>query len=476
MAVTAYGLLRLGEARIAVPVAGLRDVVPAPARLARPLLRQHHIAGLMDDRGAAVPVLDRRYLEGEAAAGTAAWIAVLGTPEGLLGLQIDGVAGIVRVADDRIQHVAQGGQGPPPPFPALLRQPGDGTLVPVLDPRALMQAPGVVFLVTGAGAAPPNRAPRRHFAFTFGELSLSVDALAVLGVAARPAAARDSIAFRGRRVPVADLAALLGVANQATGFVVVVEQGGCAVALPACRLEGMRPATQGAAPPGAQAAATLSPPPRHPAGPAPEILPTFGPTSSPTSGPISSPAPRAMPVWAMQLDIAALLRTPAVAAALAALDSAGAPGRAASDAPPAPPAPAARCLAFTAGKPFRVRLEQIEAVLPVAPAQGPGRQGLIAYRGAMLPLLPGHAVLGEPGEAGPPSHALVVRGAEGPAAIMVESVTTLARLPANAGAPLTDLAAHVSAWLARTGERPQSLATARRKPARPSETGAAPAP
>ncbi|WBV45367.1 chemotaxis protein CheW [Pseudoroseomonas cervicalis] len=106
----AYLLFRLGSRRCALPRAAVQEVLPLP-RLWRPPGLPRVMAGFLNLGGVALPVLDLARLFGlqdGAAAEQALYRHILllpGSAGGALGLLVDRVLDLQRVAQDRLRAV-----------------------------------------------------------------------------------------------------------------------------------------------------------------------------------------------------------------------------------------------------------------------------------------------------------------------------------------------------------------------------------
>ncbi|WP_051340147.1 chemotaxis protein CheW [Azospirillum halopraeferens] len=100
----AHVVFRLGSGEYGLPVAAVREVLPHPDALA-PLPRAPaFVSGLANLRGSALPVLDPAViLKLPEGAGARTRILVAGLHGTLIGLAVDGVAGVVRIPDDAIE-------------------------------------------------------------------------------------------------------------------------------------------------------------------------------------------------------------------------------------------------------------------------------------------------------------------------------------------------------------------------------------
>ncbi|MDP4302153.1 chemotaxis protein CheW [Leptothrix discophora] len=146
-----WGSFTLDGARYAVPLAQLREVVPAGPVAAWPGT-DRCVAGAIELRGLMLPVVDLRRLSGPQAAASAPSVAgtvppaplvvVIAHDGQLLGLCADAVTGIFRADADRLNLVSHA-DGSAPAVRGSLQRRDTGEVLSLLDPAALMTLPQV---------------------------------------------------------------------------------------------------------------------------------------------------------------------------------------------------------------------------------------------------------------------------------------------------------------------------------------------
>ena len=102
-----FVVFRLAGAEYGLPVAAVREVLRRPDAPTPLPNAPDFVRGVVTLRGAVLPVIDQRRLlrlpEAETAAGERARVVVIAAGEALAGLLVDGMAGIVRVPEGRIE-------------------------------------------------------------------------------------------------------------------------------------------------------------------------------------------------------------------------------------------------------------------------------------------------------------------------------------------------------------------------------------
>lgn len=106
-----HGVARVGAHLVAVPIAGIREVVPHPPRLAALPATLPEMRGGLDLRGALVPVIDLALLLGsvdvppgatdEPAGQNLGVIMILRTAKGVFGVCVDEICGVMDLARQR---------------------------------------------------------------------------------------------------------------------------------------------------------------------------------------------------------------------------------------------------------------------------------------------------------------------------------------------------------------------------------------
>jgi purine-binding chemotaxis protein CheW len=134
----AYALVSAQGQTMGVLAGALVQVVQRPARLAQMPRAGQNLAGLLDFRGQAVPVVDLAQWSGSGAPDTAPqYIAVLHEHRQLIGLLIDAVQGLKRFAPTQVQRLHHD-DAPAEFFHSVARQDGED-LLPLLDAGRLMR-------------------------------------------------------------------------------------------------------------------------------------------------------------------------------------------------------------------------------------------------------------------------------------------------------------------------------------------------
>lgn len=238
---------------LAVPLAALREVLPAQGLVPLPCGEPAVVGGL-DLRGVTVPVVDlARLLPGLPAAAPPPHPVVVLVEHrgGLLGLRADAVCGIFAAAAplSRVRAaVAEGELAPPPArldlYAGSVRRGDTGAIVQRLSIEALAAWPGLPWIddpepqrsreadladdadATGGNdpqADGTDAAGRSWLLVRCGRLGLAVEALEVRATLWEPAiepspvaggCCRGVLAFGARRVPAVDLAMLCGLGEQ----------------------------------------------------------------------------------------------------------------------------------------------------------------------------------------------------------------------------------------------------------------------
>lgn len=172
-----YGIVSIDEARLALPLSALREVVPFPAAAHRLPAAAPGLLGAMNLRGAVVPMLDLRcWMDGDDTPPPA--IVVLVADEGrLLGLAADGIEGITTIDDDDRQAITAAGD-------AMLlshafQHPSTGDVISVLDVDAVLSLPGVPVaddVTTAAATSTVDGGERRQLTVVrAGEHAVAID-------------------------------------------------------------------------------------------------------------------------------------------------------------------------------------------------------------------------------------------------------------------------------------------------------------
>lgn len=233
------GLMRLCGRELAVPAANVREVVPLPPRLQPSFSGGGASAGSIVIRGRVVPVLDVAALLGfeprESAEGV---VLILRHDAALIGIIMDSVSGLARIAQDMIQPFAVSGAEDRRIVSSSF--PHEGELVGLLDPAAVLALPGVPHAREQCGAAEAAGLGSRSAVVlvAVAGANLALDAHLVVATVPnallRPSPAPSSkwigvVPYLGQEVPVVDDLALFGLSGRAhgasTGAVIILRLG-----------------------------------------------------------------------------------------------------------------------------------------------------------------------------------------------------------------------------------------------------------
>lgn len=247
-----HGLARIGTLFLAVPIEGIREVVPHPARLAALPRTLPEMRGGLDLRGAVVPVIDIGGLVCTSAGGDVPdaahdrrerVIMVLRTGRGVVGICVDEICGVVDLSRERqtvFELVASVTDAPCGLVAAGFAC--DGRTGVVLDTEGLAALPGLILaedrLVaqTGQALGGPPVLMFAVGAHRFGLCASAIEATLPRGVV-RPSPVADPVWIGrvetgGNLVPLIDTLRLLGLgqcppARETASVVVRLAGGGC---------------------------------------------------------------------------------------------------------------------------------------------------------------------------------------------------------------------------------------------------------
>lgn len=161
---TAYGLLRIGDARVALPLTVLREVIPCPREFAPLPTRARGLRGAVNLRDVVIPVLDlAAALDWPVTEREHPVIVIISTGGRMLGVVADKVDGITTVPDDERHDTSD--TGGDLVFSHTFGHPETGTVVSILDAAAILSTPGVPAVADPAhgrvtAAARPAAEPR----------------------------------------------------------------------------------------------------------------------------------------------------------------------------------------------------------------------------------------------------------------------------------------------------------------------------
>ncbi|WP_250006481.1 chemotaxis protein CheW [Actinoplanes sp. M2I2] len=154
---TTYGLLRVGDAAVALPLTVLREVIPCPKKLAPIPARARGLLGAVNLRDVVIPVLDLAVtLEWPERVREHPVIVIISSGGRTLGVVADRVDGITTVPDDQRHDTRDTADGLV--FSHTFGHPETGSVVSILDAGAILGLPGVPAVLDPAdgpaGAAP----------------------------------------------------------------------------------------------------------------------------------------------------------------------------------------------------------------------------------------------------------------------------------------------------------------------------------
>lgn len=220
----AVGLLKIGNATVALPVEDTREVVPCPETLDLLPGTSPYVLGALLLRGVVIPVIDIGTLIGveKPASGSHAGriVAVLRNDGNLFGLVADGVGEIVAGKHQDMQPLHITGNGI---LPSLVTHtlPVDGKVVCILDAERLAALPGLPLV--------PEHASRKaslvsgfavpKLLFGIGDMRFGIDAISIeatipgSGISASPLQSdlcAGVVRHQGRQIPVIDTLFALG--------------------------------------------------------------------------------------------------------------------------------------------------------------------------------------------------------------------------------------------------------------------------
>ena len=237
-----YGLLRMADMDVALPLSALREVVPCPPELAGLPAAAPGLLGAVEVRRLVLPVLDLAAVLGRPAERRPDQVVVVAASGGqVLGLLADEVRGICQVPADALvaARTERGGLL----FSGTFRHPETGRAHSVLDAVAILGLPGVPTVtdltrdaaVVGTGSR--DGARRMLTVLRCGPYRFAVDAAHVHTTLPTPdlrpsvlssRLCRGVIDFSDREVPVLDPLVLLGLgelAREETSAGLVLEVG-----------------------------------------------------------------------------------------------------------------------------------------------------------------------------------------------------------------------------------------------------------
>lgn len=246
-----FGLFRVGDLVLALPVCQLREVVPLVNQVA--LFAEHPaMMGAVDVRGAHVPVLNLQQLLKVESSASMKIVVIMRYQQQLLGLLADEIIGVTQPEAASWQYLQHHGLS----HAAMTRGFADadsGTFVSVLEASALLAQSGVVTVAEStlaqatdglgdrlaSGAAFDRQGNHYWLLVSCQNLVLALDTRVVHSTVLDPVVRSDSLAedfyegtilFSGKRIPAIRLSAYgqfaaTSSSGQQQAFIVQYEQG-----------------------------------------------------------------------------------------------------------------------------------------------------------------------------------------------------------------------------------------------------------
>lgn len=151
-------IFTLGEEWYGLPIAAVEEVANLPATLARLPKAPPFVLGMMNLRGAPVPVIDqrRRFDVGEAGGASRRRVIVTRLDETVVGFAVDAVTQIVEVPAGRLRPTPGLAADASRLFDRVVRLDGDDRVILLVNPRELLsraEADLLASLAEGEGAS-----------------------------------------------------------------------------------------------------------------------------------------------------------------------------------------------------------------------------------------------------------------------------------------------------------------------------------
>ncbi|WP_404338167.1 chemotaxis protein CheW [Sphingomonas sp. MMS12-HWE2-04] len=218
------GLVRLCGRDLAVPAINVREVVPLPEKLQPSFSGAGASAGSIVIRGRVIPVLDvAEQLGFGPRADSHGVVLILRHESALIGVVMDSVSGLARIARDSVQPFTVAADDPRIVSSSF---PYGNSLVGLLDPAAVLALPGVPHAREQKNGPETAGAGSRSAVVlvSVAGANLALDAGLVVATVPnaqlRPSVAQQSkwigvVPYLGQEVPVVDDLALFGLSGRA---------------------------------------------------------------------------------------------------------------------------------------------------------------------------------------------------------------------------------------------------------------------
>jgi purine-binding chemotaxis protein CheW len=132
-------LFRIGESDFALPIAAVEEVAPLPRTLTRLPRAPAFVQGVMNLRGAVVPVIDQAERFGAAvAAGGKRRVVVVRIGDVQAGFVVDSASEVLRIAADAVRPAPDMGGAETRVFERVANLPDQDRIVLIVSPRELL--------------------------------------------------------------------------------------------------------------------------------------------------------------------------------------------------------------------------------------------------------------------------------------------------------------------------------------------------
>lgn len=147
-------LFRIGESDFALPIAAVEEVAPLPHKLTRLPRAPAFVQGVMNLRGAVVPVIDQAERFGAAAAaGSKRRVVVVRIGDLHAGFVVDAASEVLRIANDAVRPAPDLGGAETHVFERVANLPDQDRIVLIVSPRELLDRAEQDLLRGMAGAS-----------------------------------------------------------------------------------------------------------------------------------------------------------------------------------------------------------------------------------------------------------------------------------------------------------------------------------
>nr|WP_314469705.1 chemotaxis protein CheW [uncultured Sphingomonas sp.] len=132
-------LFRIGEDEFGLPIAAVEEVAPLPPKLTRLPKAPAFVQGVMNLRGAVIPVIDQAVrFGGSAATGGKRRVVVVRIGELQAGFVVDAVSEVLRIAQDALRPAPDLGSEDTRVFERIANLPEQQRIVLIVSPRELL--------------------------------------------------------------------------------------------------------------------------------------------------------------------------------------------------------------------------------------------------------------------------------------------------------------------------------------------------